>query len=129
MRALVLVLIDVPCKELARLTSNTVEYIEESHKIMIHMHNNYHNNQPVARSIRYRKGTASVMLHTRLVLEPTATAEKTTFLLLNWQRYVSLSGRMGRLWDTVTPTYVANKRSAMRKSFMACKLLQFEDHQ
>ena len=51
-------------------------------------------------------GIASVILHTRLVPELTATTEKTklNFLLVNWQRYVSLSRSLGRLWDTFRVT-------------------------
>lgn len=73
------------------------------------------NNQPVARPIRYRTGIASVILHTRLVLEPTATTEKITSLFWNRQRYVSLSRSIGRLWDTVTPTYVVNKKGSVKR--------------
>ena len=86
----------------------------------------------MARPIRYRTGIASVILHTRLVLEPTATTEKTMSLFWNRQRYVSLSRSIGRLWDTVTPTYGSRQKGKCQeenKVIVGRKLLQFEDYQ
>ena len=62
----------------------------------------------MARPVKFCIGIASVMLHTRLVPEPTATTEKTN-VLVNWQKYVSLSRSLGRLWDMVTITCIYSK--------------------